>query len=134
MRLRSLDLALEAVELTATAPGTDGNNVTLTTTVSTNATETATASGANLSGGGDAASIGPGSLVSVLAQAPLSDSSASTPDSTQVYPTSLAGAEVYMDGVQAPLVSVSAAPDQRAGPLRVSRPHQQQRLRTDGAC
>ncbi len=101
------DLAIEAVELTAKAPGTDGNNVTLTATASTNATETATASGANLSGGGDAASIGPGSLVVVLAQASLSDSSANTPDDAQVYPTSLAGAEVYMDGVQVPLVSVT---------------------------
>ena len=81
--------------------------MTLTTTVSTNATETSIASGANLSGGGDAASIGPGSIVSVLAQEPLSDSSANTPDNAQVFPTTLAGAQVYMDGVQTPLVSVS---------------------------
>ena len=101
------DLAIEAIELTATAPGTDGNNVTLTTTTSTNATETATASGANLSGGGDAASIGPGSLVSVLAQESISDNTVSTGADVQVFPTSLGGAEVYMDGVQTPLVSVS---------------------------
>jgi uncharacterized protein (TIGR03437 family) len=94
------------VLLTAKMAGTDGNAVTLATTASTNATLVATASGATLSGGGDAASIAPGTLVAVLGDQ-LSDSNLSAPSDAKILPTTLGNTQVYMDGVQTPLLSVS---------------------------
>jgi hypothetical protein len=99
------DHITEAVLMTAKAEGTDGNNVTFTTTVSTNATITPTASGGNLTGGGDASKLGPGTVVSILG----SNLSANTvsADMTQTLPTSLGGSEVYVNGIRAPLFMVS---------------------------
>jgi uncharacterized protein (TIGR03437 family) len=94
------------VLLTAKKAGTDGNAVTLATTLSTNATLVATASGATLAGGGDAASIAPGTLVAVLGDQ-LSDTTLSAPPDAQVLPTTLGNTQVYMDGVQTSLLSVS---------------------------
>ena len=100
------DHATGDVLLTAKAAGANGNAVTLATTLSTTATLTATTSGATLSGGGDAASIAPGTLVSVLGDK-LSDVTASAPVGGPMLPTTLGNTQVYMDGVQTPLVSVS---------------------------
>jgi uncharacterized protein (TIGR03437 family) len=94
-----------ALVLTARAANTAGNNVTLAASVSTNAQIVATASGANLSGGGDAAQIAPGTLVSILGDR-LSDVTLSAPAGTHL-PTSLGGVEVYFNGVVAPLLYVS---------------------------
>jgi hypothetical protein len=96
----------EALRLTARAPGSDGNAVTLATTVSTSAVITATTSGATLSGGQDAAKIAPGTLVSVLGDN-LSDGTASAPANADTLPTELANTQVYFDGVRAPLTLVS---------------------------
>src|SRR5262245_48700246 len=95
-----------AIIFTARAPGSDGNAVTLTTAVSTNAVITATTSGATLSGGQDAAKIAPGTLVSVLG-GNLSDDTASAPPDAEALPTTLANTQVYFDGVRAPLTLVS---------------------------
>jgi phage tail sheath gpL-like len=92
--------------LTAKKAGTDGNTVTLATTLSTSATLVATTSGATLAGGGDAASIAPGTLVAVLGDN-LSDVTLSAPRNAPLLPTMLGNTQVYMDGVQTPLVSVS---------------------------
>ena len=92
--------------LTAKKAGTDGNAVTIATTLSASATEVATASGATLSGGGDAASIAPGTLVAVLGDK-LSDATLSAPKDAQVLPTTLGNTQVYMDGVSTSLLSVS---------------------------
>jgi hypothetical protein len=100
------DHATGDVLLTAKAAGSNGNAVTLATTLSTNATLTATTSGATLSGGGDAASIAPGTLVAVLGDK-LSDVTASAPTDAPMLPTTLGNTQVYIDGVQSPLVSVS---------------------------
>jgi uncharacterized protein (TIGR03437 family) len=100
------DIPTDTVVLSAKAPGTDGNAVTLAATVSTSAVITATASGASLSGGGDAASIGPWTIVAVLGGG-LSDTTDSAPANAQTLPTTLANTQVYMDGVQAPLFYVS---------------------------
>ena len=106
------DADIGAIILTAKVDGTDGNNITLATTVSTNATITATTSGANLSGGGDAGKVGPGTLVTIASNGVLhlSDGSESADPNADPLPTTLARTQVYMDGVQAPLVMVS--PDQ----------------------
>jgi uncharacterized protein (TIGR03437 family) len=92
--------------LTAKKAGTDGNAVTIAATVSANATLVATASGATLAGGGDAASIAPGTLVAVLGDK-LSDVTLSAPKDAQVLPTTLGNTQVYMDGVSTSLLSVS---------------------------
>jgi uncharacterized protein (TIGR03437 family) len=100
------DVPTDTVILSAKAPGSDGNNVTLAATVSSTAVITATASGATLSGGEDAASIGPGTIVAVLGGS-LSDNTATAPADAQTLPTDIVNTEVYMDGVQAPLLYVS---------------------------
>jgi uncharacterized protein (TIGR03437 family) len=100
------DHVTEAIILSAKMSGSNGNAVTLATTLSTNATLVATASGATLSGGGDAASIAPGTLVAVLGSQ-LSDATLSAPSDAKILPTTLGNTQVYMDGVQTPLLSVS---------------------------
>jgi len=103
------DLITDTIVLSAKIQGTDGNNITLATAVSNNATITATASGANLSGGGDAASIAPGTLVAIegtnLADVP--DAGVSADPNAETLPTTLANTQVYFDGVRAPLMFVS---------------------------
>jgi uncharacterized protein (TIGR03437 family) len=99
---------LEAVLMTSKAEGADGNNVTISTTVSTSATITATASGANLSGGGDASQLGPGTTVSVLGSN-LSAGTLSADLTQPQLPTILGNTQVYMNGIAAPLYMVSPA-------------------------
>jgi len=93
---------IEAVILKARVSGDNGNQVTLATTVSDNALITATASGANLAGGQDAAQIAPGTIVSVIGGG-LANSIADALPSQDPLPTSLGGAEVYFNGIRAPL-------------------------------
>ncbi|HLY16861.1 MAG TPA: hypothetical protein VKR61_06530, partial [Bryobacteraceae bacterium] len=103
------DTLTNEVVLTARTPGRAGNNVTVTVSYSSNAQITATAQSANLSGGSSAASIAPGSLVSLLA-APgttLSDQTAVAPAGVKQLPLTLGGVEVYFNGVQSPLLFVS---------------------------
>ena len=100
------NVATETVIITARNGGSDGNNVTLATAVSTNAQLVATASGANLTGGQDAAKIAPGTIVSVFGDS-LSEDTASAPATGTDLPLTLANTQVYFDGIRAPLVLVS---------------------------
>ncbi len=105
------DLTTGLLVLTAKASGADGNNVAYFATVaaastSATATITATAAGATLAGGGDAASIAPGTIVSVNGSN-LTFGSASADLTQNSLPTQLAGTEVYINGIRAPLVFVS---------------------------
>lgn len=95
-----------AVQLTARTSGAGGNAVSLATTVSSSAQITLTTSGATLTGGGDAAKIAPGTLVSVLGTG-LTDQTVSAPKDANPLPTELGGVRVYFDGIQAGLLSVS---------------------------
>jgi len=104
-----VDFATASVVLTAKAEGVGGNNVTYVTSISTKASEVLTAAGSTLTRGGDASRLGPGTLVSVLggglSAAPASGVSA---DFTQnSFPTTLAGTQVYINGIAAPLLYVS---------------------------
>jgi uncharacterized protein (TIGR03437 family) len=103
------DFATTTVVLTAKTEGVDGNSVTYVTSISTSATEVLTAAGSTLTGGGDASQIGPGTLVSVLGSglsaAPVSGVSADLSQNT--LPTTLAGTQVYINGIAAPLLYVS---------------------------
>jgi uncharacterized protein (TIGR03437 family) len=100
------DLVTNTIVLSAKISGTDGNNITIATSVSNNAQITATASGANFSGGGDAAQIAPGTLVSIEGSG-LSDTTATADPNADTLPTTLANTQVYFDGVRAPLMFVS---------------------------
>ena len=100
------DTAVEGILLTSRTPGTGGNNITLTATVSSGAQITATASGANLSGGQDAAQIGLGSLISIYGKN-LSDGTGVEPGTGQYLPHEIAGTRVYIDGSAVHLLFVS---------------------------
>jgi len=105
------DLTTGLVLLTAKSSGTAGNSIAFFATVKASsttatATITATTSGATLSGGGDAASIAPGSIVSIIGTN-LSFNSGSADLTQPTLPTQLVGTEVYFNGIRSPLVMVS---------------------------
>ncbi|HLK49128.1 MAG TPA: hypothetical protein VKT49_13390 [Bryobacteraceae bacterium] len=104
------NLATHTVLLAARQGGDAGNQIAYTATVSTNATITAVAAGGNLTGGGDAAKVSAGTVVTINA-APgtaLMNGAAASADLTQnQLPTSLSGTEVYFNGIRAPLFYVS---------------------------
>ena len=99
------DTIANQIVLSARVPGAAGNNVTVATSISTNAQITAVARSANLSGGGSAASIAPGTVVTLTGKN-LSDQKASAP-TDRTLPRSLGGVEVYINGVWQPLLYVS---------------------------
>jgi len=102
------DLPINAVLMTARVEGSAGNNVSYTPTVSTNATVTATGASGNLTGGGDASRLGPGTTVSILnANGPLSANTASADLTQPQLPTELGGTQVYINGIRSPLYFVS---------------------------
>src|ERR1035438_6372394 len=99
------------VNLTAKTPGDLGNNVTYSAVVTpatgqTTALLTVTAANTNLSGGGDAASVAPGTLVSIVGTG-LSANTVSADPGANPLPTQLGGTEVYFNGIQSPLEYVS---------------------------
>jgi hypothetical protein len=93
-----------AIILTARKAGEDGNGLTVTTTLSTDATITVT--GGTPAGGGDATRVAPGGLVVIFGN-DLSEGTAAAPDGAQVLPRELAGTQVYIDGIRVPLTYVS---------------------------
>ncbi len=115
------DAGLATIHLIARQPGLPGNNITLATTLSTNATLTLSASGANLSGGASAAIIAPGTVV-LINGTNLSDPGVNaTADMTQnALPFSLGGVEVYFDGIRAGIFSVSPTQIRAAFPFQVT--------------
>jgi uncharacterized protein (TIGR03437 family) len=105
------DLDTAQVLLTSRLSGEDGNSITVNITVTkvssaSAAAITATASGSTLSGGGDAAKIAPGSLVSILG-GNLSFTTQSADLTKNPLPTTVGGTQVYFNGIRAPLVFVS---------------------------
>ncbi len=109
------------VVLTSKQTGDAGNAVTLATSVSTNATIILTASGANLAGGGDAAKIAPGTIVTIYTNGSANfTTQTATADSTKTLPTTLGGVQVYADGIRAPLILVSPTQINFQVPFEVS--------------
>ncbi len=104
------------VDLNAKTPGPLGNNVdySVAVTAATSTTPgevlsaqlTATAAGSSLTGGGDAASLAPGTIVTVVGTS-LSANTVSVGPAANPLPTQLGGTEVYFNGIQAPLLFVS---------------------------
>ena len=115
------DQGAAEVVLTSKATGDAGNAVTLATTVSTNATIVLTASGANLAGGGDAAKIAPGTIVTIYNNGSGTfTSQTASADATKQLPTTLGGIQVYADGIRAPLMMVSPTQINFQVPFEVS--------------
>jgi uncharacterized protein (TIGR03437 family) len=101
------EATLATINLIARQPGPNGNNIALATTLSTNATITAAASSGFLTGGGSSGIIAPGTVM-LYRGVNLSDTTASAPQSTVLpLPFTLGGVELYIDGIRAPLFSVS---------------------------
>jgi uncharacterized protein (TIGR03437 family) len=98
------NISAAQIILTAKASGDLGNSVAVSMTFSSGA-QLGGSSPATLSGGQDAARIAPGTLV-ILVGDRLADTTASAGDVEEL-PTSLGGAEVYFDGIPAPLLFVS---------------------------
>jgi uncharacterized protein (TIGR03437 family) len=100
------DATAQSVLLISRTPSTAGNSITYSAKVSTSATITATTAGSTLTGGGNAAQIGPGSLITINGTG-LSESTGSDPGTGELAPTEIAGTRVYIDGSRAPLLYVS---------------------------
>ena len=114
------DAGLATIHLIARQPGLAGNNVTLATTVSTNATLTLTTSSTNLSGGASAAIIAPGTQV-LIRGTQLSDVIRADADLTKnSLPFSLGNVEVYFDGIRAGLFYVTPTEIKAAFPFAVT--------------
>jgi len=109
--IATVNEALNRVVLTARVSGPDGNNIPLSASVPTTAPKiTATASSNYLKGGYDAARIAPGTLISIFGDslADLPDGEVvSAPSGQDPLPRELAGVQVYIDGLQAPLLAVT---------------------------
>jgi uncharacterized protein (TIGR03437 family) len=100
------DDADSQVKLQARVPGPQGDNTTYSVTVSTNAQITATAADSHLDGGGNAAAVAPGTIVSINGTG-LSNQTVSADLTQPTLPTTLGGVQVYFNGVAAPLTYVS---------------------------
>ncbi|WP_321475221.1 hypothetical protein [uncultured Paludibaculum sp.] len=97
----------QAVVITARQAGNDGNNVTLSSSVTPSTAKlTVNASGANLTGGQDPSLIAPYAIVTVLGDN-LADETTPVADLTQPLPKELGGVQFFVDGLQAPLIAVS---------------------------
>jgi len=97
---------LSTIKLIARVPGTDGNNIGLGVSGSTNGTFTITASGSTLQGGQNATILAPGTLVTFLGQN-IADAVASADLSQDRLPLTLGGVQLYCDGNPSPLLYVS---------------------------
>jgi hypothetical protein len=98
--------AFQSITLTSRLPGEIGNQTAFSVTLSADATLTATTSGATLAGGGNAAQIAPGTIVTILGEALTQGIEAARPDANPL-PLELAGTQVYLNGVRASLFFVS---------------------------
>ena len=98
--------SLSLVKLQARTGGVGGNDIAISVTASTNAKIIVQASGATLSGGQDATTIAPGTIVSLFGTN-LSDFTTSANMNAETYPRELGGVQVYVDGIPAPLAFVS---------------------------
>ncbi len=103
----SANFTLLQLVLTAKQSGIGGNSLALTATVTPTTTQiVATTSGATLSGGQDAAKIAAYTLVSIFSDN-MADQTATADMTKDQLPWELGGAQVYFDGIRAPLLYVS---------------------------
>ena len=108
-----------AIVLTARKAGPEGDLVSISTTVSTNASIILTTSGSLLSGSRDPAQIAPGTVLLVLGNN-LANGTFSAPTDASSLPKTLGGVELYVDGVPVPLFMVSPTEIRAQLPYEVS--------------
>jgi uncharacterized protein (TIGR03437 family) len=106
------ELGAATVLLSARAPGASGDGieyaVTLTGTSGNAATETVSPASGTTAGGTTAATLAPGMLIAVFGTGFTDQAPATAPGGGSIaLPETLAGAELYIDGVRAPLLYVS---------------------------
>jgi uncharacterized protein (TIGR03437 family) len=99
------------IDLTARVPGVLGNSISYSVVVTPAANQTAakiivTAASSNLTGGGNASNIAPGTVVTIEGTN-LSAGTASADTTQPQLPTELGGTQVYFNGIPAPLFMVS---------------------------
>jgi uncharacterized protein (TIGR03437 family) len=107
--LATPNVTFAAITLTARQSGAGGNDITITATTAGVDSKTAadvTATATNTAGGGDAAQIAPGTLVTITGSG-LSSGTVSVPADSKSFPYQLANTQVYFDGIRAPLLYVS---------------------------
>ncbi len=105
--LATANPAVNGIILTSRIPGTDGDATEYSATVTPDtATMIVGTAGATLSGGYDAAKIAPGTVVRIVGEALSSRIEEARPSLNEL-PTTLAGTQVYFDGIRAPLFYVS---------------------------
>ena len=108
------------VILTSKIPGSNGNSIDYSTSLSSGAQLIAVAAQPTLTGGGGAANVGPGTYVTICAamiptaggcsaNAPFTfgPNTAAADLTKPTLPTQLSGVEVYFNGIQSPLLYVS---------------------------
>jgi len=101
------EATLATISLIARQPGPNGNSIALATTVNSSATITAAASSGFLTGGGSSGIIAPGAVLRYRGTN-LADTTATAPQSNVLpLPFELGGVQLYIDGMRAPLFSVS---------------------------
>lgn len=117
--IATVDTGDSEVVLTARVSGPNGNSITYSASTSSAAALTAEASGSGLLGGGGAANVAPGSMVSICVSDCATLNTASAPPFTftaktlqadltkPTLPLELGGVEVYFNGIQSPIVAVS---------------------------
>jgi uncharacterized protein (TIGR03437 family) len=105
--IATADLSNLELDLTARVSGANGGNITLTTSVSANATEVLTASGAMLNIYlQNPSQIAPGTII-VVNGTNLCDNTTAASMTGTYLPTSLNGCTLYADGVAQPLLQAS---------------------------
>ncbi len=112
------EAGLATINLIARQPGPTGNSIALSTTLNTNATITAVASAGTLEGGGSSGIIAPGAVM-LYHGTNLSDNTVSAQPNS-VLPYDLGGVQLYVDGMRAPLFSVSPTEIKAQLPFAVS--------------
>jgi hypothetical protein len=100
------NILFQGITLSSRLPGEEGNATQISVAVSDGATITGTASGATLAGGGNAAQVAPGTIVTILGE-DLSAGIAAAPADADPLPLELAGTQVYLNGIRANLFYVS---------------------------
>lgn len=97
---------IAAIILTSRLLGVEGNSITYSASASSTSKIIVETRGATLAGGGDAAKIAPGTIVTIQGSA-LAETTVEAPIEDWVLPTELGGVQVYFDGIKAPLLMVS---------------------------
>jgi uncharacterized protein (TIGR03437 family) len=103
----SPNTVLGAILLTARKEGSDGDAIEYTATPNAGGVIVVRTVGARLDGGGDAAKVAPGTLVTIVGDGLSEQTASGEMDTEGRLPLKLGGVRVYFNGIHAPLLYVS---------------------------